>query len=476
MTYANFRISQILAIHTVWLNRFMEDFDPEIPTIVVLPGEMGSALEGSRSTFDDPEFEKYETKWVDLGISLGDATDLEIQNQPQRPDSGMRIIRPSGPLELFGSCPYEHTERFFRGGHPRRANYVVFAYDWRRDLREAANLLKLFLENLRARAMGPHPSRDPLATTTLLAHGMGGQVVKLFLQAELGKAQSDEEVDHWMARFISVGTPFFGTSDHHTRYYEGASPVRSLVGGKTAMAKLTATLPGLAALLPLDIETWRAVKDALDLQRYPFRDSATEEDVDPRAPANLERYPSWIDPYRDFLVQSLKVSAEIAAPLPNVVAKRCVHLRSALNTTTPTSFAWGWLQDREHFDPTEEPTPIRAKLGPGDGTVPFWSAALPSTPASNRVELKRAAHHGALLEHPEVLEFVWSRVRNDFGRSALAEDGAAKKLLEELAQETQLLSSSPVRTPTSIYQIDSLRAAGEQGKHGLKKLLYRMLE
>jgi hypothetical protein len=228
--------------------------------------------------------------------------------------------------------------------------------------------------------------------------------------------------------------------------------------------------------LPLDIETWRALKDELKLPRYPVRDNDTDAEVDPRDPANVERYPAWIDPYRDFLVESRRVQAEIAARLPPVVASRTFHLRSSLNTTTPTSFLWGFLQDRDHFDPTEEPTPVRAKLGLGDGTVPAWSAVLPSTPDNNRVELKRAAHHGALLEHPEVLEQVWSRVRNDFPRPALPEDSAAKKFLEELAAATQLLEASPVRTPTSIYQLESLRTAGEQGRHGIKKLLYRLME
>jgi hypothetical protein len=476
MTYANLRIAEIQAMHAVWLKKLMEDFDPDLPTVVLLPDVMGSMLDGSRNAFDDPEFEKYETKWVDFGISLGDAPDLAILHQPQRPDAGMCIVRPTGPLQLLGMSPYDSTERFFRRGNPRRANYVVFSYDWRRDLREAANLLKQFLERMRAQTAGADPSRNPLATATLVAHGMGGQVVKLFLQSELGNAQSDEEVDQWMARFISVGTPFFGCPEFQTRYYEGVPPVRSLIGGKAAMAKLVATLPGFAALLPLGLETWRALKDELKLPRYPFRDSATEEELDPRDPANFERYPYWIDHYRDFLIESRRVQAEIAAPLPPVVANRCFHLRSSLNTTTATSFGWGWLQDREHFDPTEEPTPIRAKPGVGDGTVPSWSAVLPTTPEGNRVELRRAVHHGSLLEHPEVLECIWGKVRNDFARSALPEDGVAKRLLEELGEAIQAVAASPARTPTSIYQLESLRTAGEQGRHGIKKLLYRMLE
>jgi pimeloyl-ACP methyl ester carboxylesterase len=476
MTYANLRIAEIQAMHAVWLKKLMEDFDPDLPTVILLPDAMGSMLDGTRNAFDDPEFEKYETKWIDFGISLGDAADLPILNQPQRPDAGMCIVRATGPIQLCGMSPYDHTERFFRRGQPRRANYVVFAYDWRRDLRESANLLKQFLERFRAQAMGANPSRNPLSTATLVGHGMGGQVVKLFLQAELGKAHSDEEIEQWMARFISVGTPFFGSPDHQRRYYEGAPPARSLIGGKAAMAKLVATLPGFAALLPLDIETWRALKDDLKLPRYPSRDSETEEEADPRDPTNFERYPYWIDHYRDFLAESRRVQAEIAAPLPPVVANRCFHLRSSLNTTTPTSFSWGWLQDRGHFDPTEEPTPIRTKAGVGDGTVPAWSAVLPSTPDANRVELKRAAHHGSLLEHPEVLESIWGKVRNDFVRPALPEDSVAKKLLEELSELTQAFAASPVRTPTSIFELEALRTAGEQGRHGIKKLLYRLLE
>jgi len=55
--------------------------------------------------------------------------------------------------------------------------------------------------------------------------------------------------------------------------------------------------------------------------------------------------------------------------------------------------------------------PAAVAPGPGDGTVPAWSAFHAHCRAANRHELASAKAHGELLEHPEVLTLIKSLVR-----------------------------------------------------------------
>lgn len=67
---------------------------------------------------------------------------------------------------------------------------------------------------------------------------------------------------------------------------------------------------------------------------------------------------------------------------------------------------WRWQTiDPETFEPGA-PMPIDANDGASDGTVPFWSARLPETPADQIYPLAIDTKHSALAEDPNVLELV----------------------------------------------------------------------
>src|SRR4030095_8831475 len=95
----------------------------------------------------------------------------------------------------------------------------------------------------------------------------------------------------------------------------------------------------------------------------------------------------------------------IAADLPQPVADRVFHIRSGLNGTPPTQLK-RTLVGRGTQPPDSSPAPITGVAGPGDVTVPFWSARLAQTLDAQIYELAQAGDHGGLAEHPETLSVV----------------------------------------------------------------------
>ncbi|HYO51674.1 lipase/acyltransferase domain-containing protein [Archangium sp.] len=398
-----------------------------------------------------------------------DLADLYIQRGSLR-DAGNRIVRACGALEIelgpVHVSPYDRTEKFFRTG--ALANYVVFAFDWRRDVRESARLLQGFLEELGARAPGA-PAR-----TTLLGHSMGGLVGKAFLSMVL--ENQPEQASRYFSRFISVGTPFFGTANHHVRYYEGESALAPLIpDGKRRMAELVASAPGLGCLLPMDLETYQQAGQALGIPVYPVRDQDSGAEVDPRDPAQLERYPVWVDPFADQLVESRSVQHLMARPLPGSLASRCFHLYT---TKVPTAhrFSWGRLEDRAKYHPNHHRPPLRYWNGDGDGTVPVWSASLLGTPPENIRPLAQAKSHGGLLEHPEVLSAIWSIVRQDLPEAMrhTFDDRATQSLQRVRSWFNRMVEEAAPR-PKSFLELDAGVRFGEAGELGAKKLVYELI-
>ena len=81
----------------------------------------------------------------------------------------------------------------------KRANFFEFPYDWRRDNRVAARLLKKLIDQKLPRWQEIHPG----AKVILIAHSMGGLVARYYLE-HLGGAE------HCKA-LITLGTPYRGS-------------------------------------------------------------------------------------------------------------------------------------------------------------------------------------------------------------------------------------------------------------------------
>ena len=148
------------------------------PVVFVLPGIMGSQLSlGSR------------TVWMNLlalangGFSaLGmEATGVEANGVVRR-----------GYAELCAHLARTHE-------------VIPFPYDWRRSLELSAARLRLAIENKLQQAAEP---RQPIR---ILAHSMGGLVVRAMLATPAGRKTWERACEHPGARFIMLGTPNGGS-------------------------------------------------------------------------------------------------------------------------------------------------------------------------------------------------------------------------------------------------------------------------
>ncbi|MEO5822981.1 MAG: CHAT domain-containing protein [Vicinamibacteraceae bacterium] len=205
------------------------------PVVFVLPGIMGSelALDGRRV-------------WVDLlALARG----------------GLPRLGPAAGVKATGLVAdgYAALCEHLANTH----EVMPFPYDWRRPIAESAEALRKELEKTLdlAEAAG-QPVR-------LLAHSMGGLVVRAMLATESGRAAWARACQHAGARFIMLGTPNGGSHAIAAMLMGRDALVRklALVDLRSSHAELLATITGFEgalSLLPytattrdyLDPKTW----------------------------------------------------------------------------------------------------------------------------------------------------------------------------------------------------------------------------
>lgn len=401
-----------MAAHSRQIDRYAEAYRPGHRTVVFIPGGLGTRLDRTTAPFQTEQTRwSYETVWMDSGILFGDARALAIHRDGR--DADGHIIVPNGPLRPMTGRPYDRTARFFQG--ELGLNFVVFGYDWRRPVEESAGFLEQFLDHLRDRIKARH-DEDPLPHTTLLCHSMGGLVAQRFLQRVLGEALYSTEVELWMERLVTVGTPFYGASTQMRRYYAGQEPLNAIYGAKN-VAALCGNLPGPYALLYLDHATYDAHAKDLELERYPMRDAAGDGEADPYDLALGDRWPRWME--LDFLRDARELREQLVVDLPAPVADHIFHLRSGNDDQTPVELTWLAVDGANHKPDAE--LPLRMTPGPGDGAVPYWSARLAQVDASRVYDLPTARKHERLMEHDETLAVLGQLITT--GRLPAASDG-----------------------------------------------------
>jgi len=370
------------------------------PTMVLLPGGMGSQLERSPRQHDGsvPAFDSFDPVWIDQGIILqGDGLKIEI-DAAGRDIDGFFVI-PNGPLD-FLVRGYDRTAEW---AALNGFNYAVFGYDWRRPINEAAAYLGFFLDVLRKEVIAQR-GEDPAPRTVLVGHSQGGLVTQMFVQMVV--------LTEFANAVVTVGTPFYGAWNHGDRYYVGQSPL-DILHTKREVARIASTLPGPYVLMPLDkaifARDWRAIGFG-SAGDYPVLDRKTKAPTDIYDPNNLGRFPVWIRP--DLLSRALQEKQQVSAPMPAALAARLWNLGS-LQADTPDVLLWRKLP--KNFDPDRDGTGFEGKsrsIG-GDGTVPGWSAFHAYTPLEHRVRLTRADDHTFLMEHDEVLEWLGRKLQPD---------------------------------------------------------------
>ena len=435
MNYPVWRRHAIRNIYDSTISEFVDRYQRGCPTIVLLPGGMGTQLKRSTDAYQKNQVPSlpdltYEVVWIDeKAIAFGKLPLLRIENRGRDFDS--HSIVANGPIcmSLGDYCPYDQTEEFF---HRKGINYIVFGYDWRRSLGESAKFLKYFLTQLKKLVVQEH-KEDPLPNVTLLAHSMGGLVAKIFLHEV-------DNIGEWIKQLITVATPFYGTSTHQQRYFIGLDILEGFNIQRKEMASITASLPGTYNLMFLPKPIFKEYKSKIGLKRYPIRNPNGDAGADPFAENSLLLYPEWVS--SKHLAAAGSLYNIISEPFPDDVAQRVYNIRSVGNEETPVELAWHRLP--EDFDPDEEESPddespVRTPdespvkvftKGPGDGTVPAWSAYHVSVPNENRRELTNSKDHAFLMEDLQVLEQVDTWV-ND--QPTIASVSEVRKLLRDIA-------------------------------------------
>jgi hypothetical protein len=101
---------------------------------------------------------------------------------------------------------------------------------------------------------------------------------------------------------------------------------------------------------------------------------------------------------------------KVAKPINANIVKHFFNVRSSKNAQTAVQLSWNNVNG-DTYVPGKDPSPLAGIAGPGDGTVPAWSAWHAYSLKGNRHELKQAADHGNLLKHPEVLAVIETIVK-----------------------------------------------------------------
>jgi pimeloyl-ACP methyl ester carboxylesterase len=433
---------------------FAARYDPARPTVILLPGGMGSNLGRSTERFDafDPSGSPppvLTPVWADIGTILA-RTALKLEIGAAEHDSDDHIVVATGPFDFLFKA-YDGTETWARVS---RFNYAVFPYDWRRTVNEAASHLRDFLKQIQSRVTkAGHP--DPLPRTTLLAHSMGGLVAKLALMTGgdlLSRIRS--------AVFVAV--PFYGTWSHFHRYYDGEAML-SIVYGAAATARIIGSLPGPYILNYLDLRLWKQDGEALGLARYPFVDRHTGLACDPHDTAQRQRLPATLN--FALLDAARKVRAALVKPVTAEHAPKLHFIYGDRPDTTPAAMSWEALSPS--WRPGIDPAPVFIEaLGPGDGTVPHWSAVPAQFRAPALAGQVRAIpfDHMSSAENSQVLDLVGTIAEGDayapvtppgggviFGRSVKPNPDGLKTFLQEAAAG-HVPPTDPRRTNAALFR------------------------
>ena len=311
------------------------------PIVLVLPGIMGSHIQaGSNRIWFDP-----------LSLCTGGMDRLHI-DQPQ--------ITPDGWLDR---C-YEQLARFLADTHEVRP----FAYDWRRSIRETANLFGTALDA----AIKEGKSRGK--PVRIVAHSMGGLVARLALATRWPAFKALPG-----SRLLQLGTPNAGSHSIAAvllgrddfvqtieRWMDWQHDLRGFL-------EIVRDFPGVLEMLPWPGDNGLAA-DGIDYFNPQAWQRLYDQDQDEKKGA------TWVPPQAEPLAAARAVVTElsgvrldpacclyVAGQAPTPVAVRCERGQVAI----------GWSSE-------------------GDGRVP-WKTGIPSGVPVWYVD----AAHGDLASHEE---------------------------------------------------------------------------
>ncbi|MDH5564240.1 MAG: CHAT domain-containing protein, partial [Nitrospirota bacterium] len=212
--------------------------DMDRPVVYVLPGTMGSHLTVGKDRV-----------WLDKwDLAMGGLKKLKMTAK------NVVAEKPIG-------SGYKAFMRYLSHSH----QVIPFPYDWRKSLIELADALRRSLET----TLNALPPEQPVR---IVAHSMGGLVVRVMLATPEGKQVWDRMCQRPGARFIMLGTPN-GGSHAITAMLMGRDPLvqqldwLDLTNSQTTLLEIISRFDGVLQLLPhrgsLDVfnpEDWKKLR------------------------------------------------------------------------------------------------------------------------------------------------------------------------------------------------------------------------
>ena len=259
------------------LNRLYAPFRAEAPVpLILVPGVMGSRL---TSASTDREIWPGGFLTLLTGRRLGSLA-LPVDGETVRENRD--DLQPSGLfLEAAGKQFYRNIAETLAGpgGYScapaddvgPETNCFLFAWDWRRDLSEAAAGLDALIERIR------RERDDPDLRVDIVAHSAGALVTRYFIRfggrdvLDQQAPQVTEEGAAKVRKAILIAAPNFGSIEALQRAIMG-SPVGPIA---TIRPEILATFPSLYELLPHPDRSWmigvhgeRIDRDLYDIETW----------------------------------------------------------------------------------------------------------------------------------------------------------------------------------------------------------------
>jgi pimeloyl-ACP methyl ester carboxylesterase len=303
------------------------------------------------------------------------------------------------------------------------ANFFEFPYDWRRDNRVSARLLKRLIDQRLPQWRAHSGAAD--AKVILLAHSMGGLVSRYYL----------EVLEGWRdcKALITFGTPYRGS----------ANALNYLVNGyKQLFIDLTDVMRSLTSVYQL-LPIYKMVKAAGEYQRV--AETTSIPGVEKRRAE-----------------QALAFHREIEAAVNthvNVAQYREEGYRTVpmVGTRQPT-FQSAELSGGRLTVSRDLPTGIDELLGDGDGTVPYLSA-IPIEISDEYRDSFVAERHGSLQNNSQVLKDLFNRLKQmqvkNLGsiRGALTSPEAAERAAISLDLDDLYLAGESVTLRAKLVNL-----------------------
>ena len=289
--------------------------------IVFIPGFMGSQLWQGDSLL-----------WPNLKLLLTRPEALMLPDDPDKPVSVRGLVEDVVVVPgLYKLEQYSQFTEFLKEslGYVAGQDLLEFAYDWRRDLRLAAQQLKTQVEAFRSSLP------DPNTKVILIAHSMGCLVTRYFLEVLGGH--------HMAERVILMGGPHQGTPKIILALLTGKGLLPlNMINDKIRDA--VATFPGAYQLLPM----------------YPSVFGPDQQPIDVFADTR------WVqETFRAYIADAAKFRAELGMRVR--IPTLCIvgYGNKTVNRTTVSVDGEGQWHDLRFTEDSE-----------GDATIPVSSAIL----------------------------------------------------------------------------------------------------